>query len=149
MKRRDLSLALLGGIALGGFALEADAAPGKVSEKRALSALDPWADALFSGDHMRVKAILAPEFQILRSDGSGFGREDYIATLPVQKSRNVFSDIVATGTDNVLVIRYKVTSDQLIEGKRVQGTAPRLSVFRHSRQGWLMVAHANFAPIGR
>jgi hypothetical protein len=38
---------------------------------------------------------------------------------------------------------------ETVGGKRVDAYAPRMTVFRKSGDAWLVVAHANFAPIGR
>jgi hypothetical protein len=94
-----------------------------------------------------VEKVLAPEFQILRSDGSGHDKESYLKSLPKQRIRSQYSDIIATGTDNVMVIRYNIDTDQTIEGKEVKGISPRLSVLRRDGDRWLISAHANFAPL--
>jgi hypothetical protein len=125
----------------------AETAEAAVSEADALQALDPWADALFSGDPEAVDRVLAPEFQILRSNGTGYNKEEYLTVLPQQKARSKFSDIVATGSGEILVVRYKIDTDQTIEGVSVIGISPRLSVFRKESESWLMVSHANFAPL--
>jgi hypothetical protein len=123
------------------------AAAGSISEKEALAALDPWADALLTGDPSVVDKVLAPEFQILRSDGSGHDKASYLKMLPKQRVRSKFSDIVATGTADLMVLRYRIDTDQTIEGKEVKGISPRLSVFRREHGQWLISAHANFAPL--
>ena len=120
----------------------------KVSEAEALQALDPWADALFTGDPAVVAKVLAEEFQILRSNGSGHDKASYLKALPKQTARSRFSDIVATGNGETLVIRYRIATEQTIDGAPVNGISPRLSVFRkEAGRSWLIVAHANFAPI--
>src|SRR3954466_8339057 len=147
--RRDLALGLVvagAGSALAGSVAQAQA---QVSEAEALEALDPWADALFTGDPAVVAQVLAEEFQILRSNGSGHDKASYLKALPKHITRSKFSDIVATGNGETLVIRYKIEIEQTIDGHPVNGIAPRLSVFRkEAGRGWLIVAHANFAPIG-
>jgi hypothetical protein len=45
------------------------------------------------------------------------------------------------------VVRYILETDQTIEGIAVTGRSPRLSVFRNENGRWLIVAHANFAPL--
>jgi hypothetical protein len=45
------------------------------------------------------------------------------------------------------VIRYKIETEQTIDGTPVNGISPRLSVFRKEAGRWLMVAHANFAQL--
>src|SRR4051794_15852156 len=143
--RRDVALGLI--IAGAGSALAGNTAQAKVSEADALQALDPWADALFTGDPAVVDRVLAEEFQILRSNGSGHDKASYLKALPRQATRSKFSDIVATGTGETLVIRYRIETEQTIDGHPVNGVSPRLSVFRKAAGRWLIVAHANFAPI--
>src|SRR3954466_7118441 len=146
--RRDVALGLViatAGSALAGGMAQAQA---KASEAEALQALDPWADALFTGDPAAVAQVLAEEFQILRSNGSGHDKASYLKALPRQTTRSKFSDIVATGNGETLVVRYRIETEQTIAGKPVNGVSPRLSVFRDAAgRGWLIVAHANFAPI--
>ena len=62
-------------------------------------------------------------------------------------ARPKFSDIIATGNGETLVIRYKIETEQTIDGTPVNGISPRLSVFRKEAGHWLMIAHANFAQI--
>src|SRR5687767_2529262 len=145
--RRDITLGLLGGVAAFVLAVPPSRAQSAASESEALEALDPWADALFSGDPARVEKVLAPEYQILRSDGSGYDKASYLQALPVQKIRSKFSDIVATRGPETLVIRYNIETDQEIGGKPI-GVSPRLSVFRREAGRWLIVSHANFARPG-
>src|SRR4051794_18879345 len=75
-------------------------------------------------------------------------KASYLKALPQHATRSKFSDIVATGNGATLVVRYKIETEQTIDGHPVNGIAPRLSVFRKAAgRGWLTVAHANFAPI--
>jgi hypothetical protein len=145
--RRDLALGLVlagAGSAVAGGLAKAQA---EVSEADALEALDPWADALFTGDPAVVDKVLAEEFQILRSNGGGHGKAGYLKALPKQTTRPRFSDIVATGDGGTLVVRYQIETEQTIDGTPVNGVSPRLSVFRREAGRWLIVAHANFAQL--
>src|SRR3954466_12112077 len=145
--RQDVALGLVlagAGSASAGNTAQAQA---KVSEAEALQALDPWADALFTGDPAVVDRVLAGEFQILRSNGSGHDKASYLKALPKQTTRSKFSDIVATGNGETLVIRYRNETEQTIVGPPSSGISPRLSVFRKAAGRWLIVAHANFAPL--
>src|SRR5690349_17071191 len=128
--RRDIALGLM--LAGAGSALASGMAraQAKVSEADALAALDPWADALFTGDPALVEKVLAEEYQILRSNGVGYDKAGYLKALPKQTIRSKFSDIVATGNGEILVIRYKIESQQILDGTPVNGISPRLSVFR-------------------
>jgi hypothetical protein len=145
--RRDFSLAALAG--LSALALGAGAAAAEeISPEEALKALDPWIEAVFTGDPAVVDKVLAPEFQILRSDGRGHDKASYLKALPRHQIRSKFSDIIATGTGDVMVVRYRIETDQTIDGKAVKGISPRLSVFRREAGHWLISAHANFAALG-
>ena len=143
--RRDLALGLI--LAGRASALPGGTAQAEVSEAGALEALDPWADALFTGDPAVVDKVLAEEFQILRSNGGGHDKASYLKALPKQTARSKFSDIIATGNGETLVIRYKIETEQTIDGTPVNGISPRLSVFRKEAGRWLMIAHANFAQL--
>ena len=145
--RRDLALGLVlvgtASAVAGGMAQ----AQTKVSEADALKALDPWVDALVTGDPAIVDKVLAAEFQILRSNGVGHDKASYLKALPQHAARPKFSDIVATGSSETLVVRYKIETEQTIDGTPVNGISPRLSVFRKQAGPWLMIAHANFAQL--
>jgi hypothetical protein len=145
--RRDFSLLALAGLSV----LAAGASPVQaaepLTEQSARAALDPWIEAVFSGDPARVDAVLAPEYQILRSDGTGHDKAGYLKALPKHHALSQFSDIVATGNDSFMVVRYRIETDQTVEGKVVKGISPRLSVFRKEGGRWLLSAHANFAPL--
>jgi hypothetical protein len=145
--RRDLALGLVVAGAGSALAKGTAQAQAEVPEAEALQALDPWADALFTGDPAVVDKVLAEEFQILRSNGGGHDKASYLKALPRQTTRSKFSDIVATGNGGTLVIRYKIETEQTIDGTPVNGISPRLSVFRKEAGRWLIVAHANFAQL--
>ena len=149
MKKRDMALGLLAGLATTTLIGTATRANGSVSEADGRSAIMTWLDALQSGNPSTVEAVLAPEFQILRSDGSGHDRTSYLTDLPKQTSKPEISNLVVTANEDTIVTRYVLQVDQTIDGKAVQAIAPRLSVFRRTDDGWLIVAHANFAQIGQ
>lgn len=145
MNKRDLALGLLAGVA--GVSLVATASQA-MGEDDARAAIAMWLGAVQTGDPAAVEAVLAPEFQILRSDGSGHDKTSYLANLPKQSTKPEVSDIAFSGNGDVIVARYMLRIEQTINGKPVQAMAPRLSVFRRGGAGWLIVAHANFAQIG-
>ena len=146
VSRRNLSSLALGFAAFAATAASAAQAK-RFSRIEALKALDPWADALATGDPAKIEKVLAPEFQIVRSNGSGHDKTSYLTSLPKQRIRSKFSDIVATGAGDIMVLRYRIETDQTIEGKEVKGISPRLSVFRKVNDRWLISAHANFSAL--
>lgn len=146
--RRDFSIAALATISALAVGAASAAAAEQISPEEALKALDPWIEAVFTGDPAVVEKVLAPEFQILRSDGRGHDKASYLKALPRHQARSKFSDIFATGAGDVMVVRYRIETDQTIDGKAVKGVSPRLSVFRRDAGRWLISAHANFAALG-
>ena len=145
--RRDVVLGLAA-IAAAPIAVAAQADAAPIGEGDALAALLPWIAAVAEGDRAAVERLLAPEFQILRSDGIGYDKAGYLAALPEHLLVPEVHDVLASGDSGSLVIRYTVTVDEVVRGQSMRGTAPRLSALRRAGETWLMVAHANFAPIG-
>ena len=145
--RRDVVLGLAA-IAAASTAVGLQAAAAPVGGREALAALMPWIEAVARGDRADVERLLAPEFQILRSDGIGYDKAGYLAALPEHLLAPEVHDVQASGDSGSLVIRYTVTVDEIVRGQSMRGTAPRLSALRRDGETWLMVAHANFAPIG-
>src|SRR5262245_27511713 len=60
--RRDFAIIALAGISALAAGGASAAAPVQISPEEALKALDPWADALITGDPVVVEKVLAPEF---------------------------------------------------------------------------------------
>jgi len=108
-------------------------------------AVKAWLDALASNDAAAVTAVLAPEFQVQRSDNRGFTREEYLAGGRTRQVKPpVARDLIATEADGVLVVRYVMEVEQIADGKTIVGAAPRLTVFRKVDGRWLVVAHAAY-----
>lgn len=147
MNKRDFSIGLLA--ALSGAALMGGAAQSGagLSEEEAYAALKTWYAALRSNDPKQVELVLAPEFQILRADGSGYDHHGYLGALPHVMSDPVVSKLTFTSNGDLMVARYMVESKQTVNGQSLQTIAPRLSVMRRQDGKWLMVSHANFAQI--
>ena len=111
----------------------------------AAAAVKAWLDALASNDAAAVTAVLAPEFQVQRSDGRGFTREEYLAGGRTRQVKApVARDLVASEADGVLVVRYVMEVEQVADGRTIVGAAPRLTVFRKVDGRWLVVAHAAY-----
>jgi ketosteroid isomerase-like protein len=110
-------------------------------------ALQSFFDATYSQDPAQVRALLAPEFQLARSDGTGFLGASYADHLPTFTQRAQVSDLVASGFGEILVVRYRVAIGLVIDGKQAEAVSPRLTVFRRANGRWLVVAHANFARL--
>lgn len=118
--------------------------------KEAEAAVRSFVDAVAKGDQAALAAVLAPEFQIMRSNGVGYGRDDYLAqglaTVRIEGTPAI-ENLTVTREGDVMVTRYSLATDMTVSGKAVAAQAPRLSVFRREGGRWLIVAHANFAAI--
>ena len=147
MNKRHIALGLFAGLA-GASIVSVSASASAVNEAEATAAIMAWLGALASRDPATVEKVLAPEFQILRSDGSGYDRSNYLGNLPNFTGKPAIQDLAFSASDGLLVTRYNLRLEQKIGDKPVQALAPRLSVLRREGAGWLMVAHANFAQIG-
>lgn len=147
MNKRDMAFGLIAGFA-GASLATAAATAGAVTEAEASAAVLAWLGALATHDPATVEKILAPEFQILRSDGTGFDRTSYLGNLPKLTGKPEIQDLAFTTNGDLLVARYNLRIEENIGDAPVQALAPRLSVLRRNGSGWLMVAHANFAKIG-
>lgn len=98
-------------------------------------------------DTKGLQQFLSPAFQIERADGSGATKAEYLANLPTITSYSI-SNVTATQTGPVLVVRYLATIVGVVNGKRATpGPAPRISVFVRNGKAWTIVAHANFNPL--
>ena len=148
MNKRQVALGVLAGLAGTALVPASASAGGEVSEADARAAILAWLGALASHDPATVAKVLAPEFQIQRSDGSGFDARSYLSNLPKFKGKPEISNLAFGANGDGLVTRYNLLLEQKIASKPVQTLAPRLSVFRRQGAGWLIVAHANFAQIG-
>lgn len=148
MNKRDIALGLIAGLAGAAIVPAAANAGAAATEGDARQAILAWLGALASHDPAAVAKVLAPEFQILRSDGSGYDSQGYLKNLPKFRGKPDISKLAFSSHGELLVTRYMLKLEQKIGDKEVQTLAPRLSVFSRSGAGWLIVAHANFAQIG-
>ncbi|HMN87121.1 MAG TPA: nuclear transport factor 2 family protein [Bauldia sp.] len=112
------------------------------------AAIEAWFVAIRSHDPEKLRAIVAPEFQIMRADGSGYGAADYpTSKLPVINALPKVDELVVTKEGDIMVARYMTVIDSTRDGKTVEARAPRLTVFRKVGDTWLVVAHGNFAAL--
>lgn len=148
MNKRDIALGLIAGMAGAAIIPASAATGGNATEDDARQAILAWLAALASHDPATVAKVLSPQFQILRSDGSGYDSQTYLKNLPKFKGKPEIRDLAFSSGGELLVTRYMLKLEQKIGDKAVQTLAPRLSVFSRSGADWLIVAHANFAQIG-
>jgi ketosteroid isomerase-like protein len=113
----------------------------------AKAAIDAFIGGIIEGAEA-LAPLLAPEFQMMRASGTGYGREDYlesgIGTVAIKPGFSA-EEIVATRDGDILVARYMLVVDETVDGNPVSKRAPRISVFRRIDDVWKIVSHANFA----
>jgi len=112
------------------------------------NAINSFFGAIMSGDPEKLTTVLAPDFQLLRADGTRQDAANYpTSELPIIAALPTISQLRVTETGDTLVATYVVDVNETRGGKVVQSVAPRLTVFRKSGDQWLVVAHGNFATI--
>jgi hypothetical protein len=111
-------------------------------------AIEGYFGAILTGEPDKVAATLAPEYQILRADGSTFDAKGYPESiLPILSEMPVIEKLKVTAGGDIAVATYYVNVDQTRDGVLVEAYAPRLSVFRKVDGNWLISAHGNFAAL--
>ncbi len=106
-----------------------------------------FTEAVITGPQA-VAPLLAPEYQIMRTNGVGYNRDEYIdvgvSTLSFKPDFS-HEELHVTHQDGVMVVRYFLIINEKIDGNQISRRAPRLTVFRQIDGDWKVVAHANFA----
>ncbi len=111
-------------------------------------AINGFFGAIMSGDPQKLAAVLAPDFQLLRADGTRQDAANYPdSDLPIIAALPAISQLKVTETGDTLVATYVVDVNETRGGMVVQSVAPRLTVFRKTGDQWLVVAHGNFAAL--
>ena len=153
-----LSLPLLGmptglAVAQGGSSEAATASPRTAPDTAAQGAalVERFLTILREEDAAKrsaLEAFLAPEFQLLRADGTRLTRDEYLANPSTTLEWQVH-DLMVTGSEGVLVASYLLEVTVTIDDVTRTATAPRLSVFHESggEGEWRLAAHANFMPL--
>jgi len=139
----------LTGVAFFAMALPANAQDATL-QAEGEAAVQAWVGAVVSGDVDRIEAILAPEFQIVRADGSAYDKDEYLQSILPRFPEDgpKMSELVVTGHGDLLVARYVLTTGG-VRGDEEESEAPRLTVFRKQDGAWLVVSHANFGLIAK
>lgn len=105
-------------------------------------------EALRSADPNRVRPFLAPEFQVVRSNGAAYDKEQYLKhSIPRIEGAISFDDLVVTRNADIVVTRMRLKIQERLDGKQAESGAPQLIVFRITPHGWQVVAAANFAKL--
>lgn len=130
-----------------GFAAAVAAADDSL-ESEARAAITAVFDALATGDAETVRPFIAPEFQLVRSDGAAYNKEEYLArSIPHIDSTPVINDLVVTRNGDIVVTRMRLQIEEELDGKKAESNAPQLIVFRVTGDTWQVVASGNFAKL--
>jgi hypothetical protein len=114
----------------------------------ARSNLSTLFEALRTGDPNQVRPFLAPEFQVVRSNGAAYDKEQYLKhSIPRIEGPISFDDLFVTRNGDIVVTRMRLKIQEHLDGKQAESGAPQLIVFRVTPQGWQVVAAANFARL--
>lgn len=143
----SLSRLVAGGAVAIAILFTAPAAKAQEMIETARALLVAFTDGVISGPGA-VAPLLAPEFQIMRSNGVGYDRNGYInrGVGTVNAGPNYsHNDLFVTIGGDVLVVRYVLQIDETIDGKPITSGAPRLTVFRKIGGAWKVSSHSNFA----
>jgi len=147
---RAAGLALLAAVALALAACSSAAAPPTSDPDTQGSALvNEYFTILQQPDAAKadqLKTFLAPEFQIVRANGDQLGKDAYLLKPAAVKTFSI-SEVVATQGGDVLVVSYRITTEETLNGVAQSTAAPRLSVFRWVDGGWHLAAHSNFGAL--
>jgi hypothetical protein len=146
--RRKLAPAILLAMALLGMWPQVPAAQEADLTADARRNLSLLFEALRSGDPNKVGPFLAPEFQVVRSNGAAYDKEQYLThSIPKIEGQVSFDDLVVTRNADIVVTRMRLKIQERLDGKQAESGAPQLIVFRVTPHGWQVVAAANFAKL--
>lgn len=88
--------------------------------------------------------FLAPDFQLLRTDGTSADKQQYIDQLPTLKSYSIGA-VTGLEYSNTLTATYSAATNLVVDGKQYNGAPnPFLSVFVKRGGQWRLVGHGNF-----
>jgi len=95
-----------------------------------------------------IEAMISPSFQSVHSDGT----RDRVAELALLKGVNLgtytLHDFKVTKADNHLIVTSWISIEETIDGERLSTkSAPRLSVWDKTPNGWQLIALANLNPV--
>ncbi|MCX8520311.1 MAG: DUF4440 domain-containing protein [Rhodoferax sp.] len=119
-----------------------------VQEARAQQELTALFKALGSGNTHTIAPHLAPEFQIVRSNGAVYDKAAYLErSIPVIHTTPQFRNLRVTGQGDIRVVSFNLEVQEQINGNTVENLAPQLIVFRDIGTRWVVVASANLAKL--
>ncbi len=94
-----------------------------------------------------LQSMVAPEFQLMLSNGKGFDRDGYLNLLASEVDLAPdfkLTNITASLGGDFIVARYFAEVNESISRKKTARKAPRLTVFRNINGDWKLISHAVF-----
>jgi Domain of unknown function (DUF4440) len=105
---------------------------------------DEYLTLLKNKDADGLDKFISDAFIVQRADGSYNEKADYIAKIPDVSTYSI-SDVDGLQAGNVLIVRWSLTVEEVINGNKFSGSpAPRLSTFGWEDGRWRLTSHANF-----
>lgn len=100
-----------------------------------------------ANDQKALSEFMAPGFQVVHDSGAIGKDEELKLIAKLNLSDYQLSEIKATRAGDVIVVTYRVSVAETIDGKRLdKAPAMRLSVFTKVDDRWQWLAHANLKP---
>ena len=108
---------------------------------------DLWA-AIKAQNWTEVESKIAGGFQSVHQDGCRNRQQEINLIRNINLGDYELSDFQVTRSGDILIISYKVSVQETIEGNQLaKKTAVRLSVMQEIDNKWLWLAHANLIPL--
>lgn len=106
-----------------------------------------WAD-MEAKKWAELEKMIAPGFQSLHDDRMRNKEEELKLIEKLDIKKYEISDVTVTEDGPLIVVTYKVSVDEKIDGTHVkEKSSPRLSAFLKTDDGWKWVAHANLVRL--
>jgi hypothetical protein len=138
-----LAVALVFGIACGGSDGET-AATLDNPDQTGSELVNQYITLLKNKDVDGLRDFLSDAFIIQRADGSTDQKTAYLLNIP-DIGEFTITDVTALQANDALIVRWLLTVDEVINGRRYSGEpAPRLSTFVYEDGDWRLSSHANF-----
>ena len=117
-------------------------------DSEARKAVEAWTSTAASGDVAGSAAFSRRNSRSFdRTAPPMTPRRIWRAAFPGSTRSSPSTTLSRRVSANIWLSAMTSMSMRAVAGGRIDGTAPRLTVFRRSGDGWLVVAHANFAPV--
>jgi uncharacterized protein DUF4440 len=106
-----------------------------------------WAD-FKAGKIAALEEMMPPGFQSVHEDGSRDRAQQLELLVGLSLGEYQLSDYCVTCPGDVMIVTYKVTVAETIDGRRLaRKPAARMSVFQLQNGEWKWIAHANLRAL--